>query len=461
MISNEMYFADGQIKEEDYEYGSFTQSKMFHNNVRCSSCHNPHSGKLRLSGNNLCLSCHKPVYNLPEHHFHKSDTDAAQCINCHMVVHTYMGVDHRRDHSFRVPRPDQSVKYGTPNACTGCHANQSSVWAAEKIEEWYGPVRKYHFSDDLIPGSLLNGDSEFHLVKLLGDTTQPEIARATAANYLSSIQTMNSAGALLKAIKDQKPLVRYHSIRALENYPPDLWVQKVYPLLTDKVRAVRVAAADLYHRLPPDQIPASWKAAYTAADAENQAFLQYQTDFSVGNVMMADYKMQAGAYDEAIRYYTRGLDKDSLMNYARLNLSAAYNTLGKNPEALKTLEDAALIDPFNDQVFYNLGLLQYEMGGITPALESFQKAANMGSTNPGLYYNYGLLLQQQGKIKEAEKILLRGFGLNPQAPNINYALAFFYMQQKLPQKAMEHARALKAVDPQNPEYQELFHSMGL
>src|SRR5688572_4295950 len=48
VISNEFYFADGQIREEDYEYGSFAQSKMFHNNVRCSSCHNPHSGKLKL-----------------------------------------------------------------------------------------------------------------------------------------------------------------------------------------------------------------------------------------------------------------------------------------------------------------------------------------------------------------------------------------------------------------------------
>ena len=461
VISNEMYYADGQIKEEDYEYGSFTQSKMFHNNVRCSNCHNPHSGKLRLTGNNLCLSCHKPVYNLPEHHFHKSDTDAAQCINCHMVVHTYMGVDHRRDHSFRVPRPDQSVKYGTPNACNGCHANQTPQWAAEKIQKWYGPVRKYHFSDDLIPGSLLNGDSEFHLVKLLGDTTQPEIARATAAYYLSDVQTMNSANALLKSIGDQKPLVRYHAIRALEDFPPDIWVGKVYPALTDKVRAVRIAAGDLYHRLPADALPATAKETFIAADHENKAFLRNQTDFAVGNVMMADYQMQAGSYDGAIAYYRRGLDKDSLMNYARLNLSAAYNAVGRNQEALKTLEDAALIDPFNEQIFYNLGLLQYEMGAIDQALVHFQKAVQLGSSNPGLYYNYGLLLQQQGKLKEAERMLLKGYGLNPQAPNLNYALAFFYVQQKLPLKAVVHARALMLVDPQNPDYQELFSALGL
>lgn len=461
VISTEMYFADGQIKEEDYEYGSFTQSKMFHNNVRCSNCHNPHSGKLRLTGNNLCLSCHKPNYNTEAHHFHQPETEGAQCINCHMVTRTYMGVDHRRDHSFRIPRPDQSVTYGTPNACNGCHAKETPGWASAKVKEWYGPVRKYHFSDDLIPGSLLDKNSEAHLVKLLADTTQPEIARATAASYLSNIQTMKGAEALLNAIKDRKPLVRYHAIRGLENYPPDLWVQKVYPALTDQVRAVRIAAADLYHRLPAEALPAASKESYISADLENRAFLANQTDFAVGNVMMADYKMQAGSYDEAIRYYTRGLDKDSLMNYARLNLSAAYNTQGKNQEALKTLEEAALIDPFNDQVFYNLGLLQYEMGAIGPALESFQKAVNLGSGNPGLYYNFGLLLQQSGKLKEAEKILQKGYALNPNATNINYALAFFYLQQELPLKAVVHARALYAADPRNPDYQELFRSLGM
>jgi tetratricopeptide (TPR) repeat protein len=34
---------------------------------------------------------------------------------------TYMEVDPRRDHSLRVPRPDLSVQFHTPNACTGCH----------------------------------------------------------------------------------------------------------------------------------------------------------------------------------------------------------------------------------------------------------------------------------------------------------------------------------------------------
>ena len=461
IISNDFHFADGQIRDEDYEYSSFAQSKMFHKEVRCSNCHNPHSGKLVAVGNNLCMSCHAPRYNKEEHHFHKINTEGAQCISCHMPVKTYMGNDHRRDHSFRIPRPDQSIVFETPNTCTSCHKDKPNTWAAEAIKKWYGPKRTYHFSDDLLPGSKLTDKSEIHLVKLLSDTLQPEIARATAVHYLGNIQTQQSADALVRALKDKKPLVRYHAVRSLENFPPDVWISDAQNNLTDKVRAVRIAAADLYHRLPPEAIPASARNSYAAADAENKKYLQYQTDFAVGNVMLADYHLQGGDHINAIIHYVRGLKKDSLMNYARLNLASSYNSVGKNSEALSELNAAAAIDPKNERIFYNLGLLHYEMGNAPQAMESFQQSVRLNSTNPSLYYNYGLLLQQQGNVKEAEQILLKGYSLSPQAININYALAFLYANQNMMQRARAHAEVLRKMDPNNPDYQGLFKSLGI
>lgn len=460
IIDAEYYYADGQIKEEDYEYSSFAQSKMFHKEVRCSNCHNPHSGKRLAEGNALCMSCHEPKYNTEQHHFHKINTEGAQCINCHMPMKTFMGNDHRRDHSFRIPRPDQSIVWDTPNACTSCHKDKSNTWAADAIKKNYGPTRAYHFSDDLLPGSELTDKSEKHLLKLLADTLQPEIARATAVYYLGNIPTQQSANALIEALKDKKPLVRYHALRALDNFPPQIWQSVAYQNLTDKVRAVRIASADLYHTVT-EVLPASVRNAYAAADAENKKYLQYQTDFAVGNVMLADYHLQGGDHLNAIIHYVRGLKKDSLMNYARLNLSATYSAAGKNSEALKTLKDAAAIDPKNDRVFYNLGLLYYEMSDIPSAMESFKKSVQLNSSNAGLYYNYGLLLQQQGKQKEAEQILLKGYAMNPQAININYALAYLYTNQNLVQKARVHAEVLRRLDPNNPEYQGLFKSLGM
>jgi predicted CXXCH cytochrome family protein len=450
-INSEFYFADGQINEEDYEFASFTQSKMFHNNVRCSNCHNVHSGKLKISGNNLCLSCHNRKYDNESHHFHAMNTEGSQCVNCHMQQKTYMGIDHRRDHSFRLPRPDQSVRYGTPNACNSCHKEKTAKWAMDVVIKNYGPKRPYHFSDDLIPGSRLDEGSEMQLVKLSADTSQPEIARAAAAGYLGNIISQNSANALLLLLNDPKPMVRYNALRSLENFEAAVWQTEAVKCLTDKVRAVRIAAADLYHR-----IPGYHSEDYSKANEENVKFLNYQTDFPVGNVMLADYEMQSGDYINAIVHYLRGLAKDSLMNYARLNLSAAYNSAGKNQEALKTLNDAAEVDPQNERIFYNLGLLHSEMGNNELAINNFSKSQRLGSKDPHLYYNHGILLQQMGRMNEGEKVLLKGIALSPEASNLNYALAYLYMNKHEEEKARKYVETLKRNDPDNPDYQEYF-----
>ena len=139
-----LYEPDGQILEEDYEYGSFLQSRMYARGVRCSNCHEPHSIELRAEGNAVCTQCHSPAgnpefptlrladYDDPAHHFHPPGTPGAECRACHMIERTYMGIDARRDHGFRVPRPDLAAT-GAPNACTDCHADRPAAWAAEEI----------------------------------------------------------------------------------------------------------------------------------------------------------------------------------------------------------------------------------------------------------------------------------------------------------------------------------------
>ncbi len=76
-----LYFADGQILEEVYVYGSFSQSKMHMRDVRCSDCHDVHSGKRIKEGNDLCLQCHQAdIYDTRDHHFHKKRGEAGEPI---------------------------------------------------------------------------------------------------------------------------------------------------------------------------------------------------------------------------------------------------------------------------------------------------------------------------------------------------------------------------------------------
>lgn len=459
--SIEHFHADGQINDESYIYTSFLQSKMFHRNVACSNCHNPHSGKILRPANELCMQCHSKTYDNPSHTFHPAGSSGSDCKSCHMPGKMYMGNDLRHDHSFRVPRPDLTVKFGTPNACNNCHNNKTSQWAAEAVANWYGAVRKYHFSEDLIPGSKLDQVSEGHLIKLLGDTSVPNIIRATAAHYLGSITTQTSLQALIKCLIENDAHIRYRALRSLSNFPSTDWLNATGPLLADKVRAVRMAAADLFITVPSQQVPAQYSQSFSSARQELQSYLSYQADFSVGNLMIADHYLRLQDYYNAEKFYLRGLKKDSMMNLARLNLSTVYNAQGNNDKALQVLETAAKIDPKNDRVWYNMALLRNEMNDRTAAEKAFAKAVELKTTNPRVYYNYGLLLTENGKFKEAEAVLLRGIATDPALAELYYALTFVYIKSNDPVKARQTGMKLKQLDPNNPSYLELYRNLGI
>ena len=456
----EHFHADGQVDDEDYIYTSFLQSKMFSKGVKCTDCHNPHSTKLKRIDNQTCTKCHVPAnFDTPKHTFHPMGSKGASCISCHMPGKIFMGNDFRHDHSFRVPRPDLSVKYGTPNACNNCHKDKSDKAMAEAIVKWYGPKRKYHFADDLIPGSQLNTNSEAHLAKLINNKTTPDIIKATAAFYLGSVSTQSSLNTLLACLKSKDAQLRYRSLRSLSNFPPQSWIESVAPLLSDKVRAVRIAAADLYITVPKEQIASQYYEAFDKAHQELKNYLVYQTDFSVGNIMLADYYLKMQDYNNAELFYNKGLKKDSQMNYAWLNLSSAYNAQGKNELALKALESALKNDKNNERIYYNLALLYNEMNNKPAAEKSFAKAVSLKSQNPRVYYNYGLMLNANQKYKEAETVLQKGIAINPNAPELYYALTFVYMQSNNFAKAQQAATILKQLDPANPNYQQLFNNL--
>ncbi len=241
LLNVPVYHADGQIRDEDYVYGSFLQSKMFHNGIRCSDCHNPHSANLIHTGNQVCTSCHQhPAgkYDSESHHHHKSGTAGAACVNCHMPATTYMDVDSRRDHSFRVPRPDLSLSLNTPNACTGCHLGIASedqsaavhtpnayldlITAVERGDEdaentlrkidremvsatdkWYpaetSPIKTAYYADlSDAQTAILNDTSdaesaEAALIELAKGVRNPALFRATALDVLALPTTDESS----------------------------------------------------------------------------------------------------------------------------------------------------------------------------------------------------------------------------------------------------------------------------
>ena len=248
-----LFEADGKMVGEVYNYQAFRQSKMFSRGVTCSDCHDPHSLKLRAEGNAVCTQCHQAAtYDTAAHHHHAEGTPAGQCASCHMPERTYMVVDRRHDHGFRVPRPDLSVRFGVTNTCNDCHADQTPTWAADAVERWYGPEREGFQTWTPAFDAVRRGAPEAGelLRQLAAADSTPSVARATALEELGPYLTEATVPAFTTALKDSDPLVRLGALRGLRPLPPQAAWQLASPLLDDPVRGVRIEAAGLLADVP-------------------------------------------------------------------------------------------------------------------------------------------------------------------------------------------------------------------
>ena len=450
-----LYHSDGQILDEVYVYGSFVQSKMYANGIKCSDCHNPHTTKLKAIGNALCLQCHEPKYNSPDHHFHPVKSDGSSCINCHMPGKYYMVNDFRRDHSFRVPRPDQSLKFDTPNSCNGCHTDQTIEWAAEAVVQWYGPERAFHFSDVLSPAHEDPENQEEQLIELLDNQSQPFIARATAVEYLGRIPSEKATLRLIAALGDPEPLVRATAINQLTVLPPQHRFEMFTPLLNDTIRAVRVAAANGLAEVPLNQMDSSYRDAYQNAVNEFLASLNVRSGFASGQLMLGQYLDRSGQMPNAEKAYLRALEIDSLFNPARVNLAGLYNRQRRNAEAMDLYKVVLELEPDYGYGYYSMGLLLAEESRLEEAVVFLEKGAKMEQTNSRIFYNWALALNQLQRFEEAELAFKQGLDTQPDSEPLRYALAVFLLQQKRIEEASDEIDQLLERNPEVPDYEQL------
>ncbi|MEX2026610.1 MAG: hypothetical protein WEH44_04905, partial [Pirellulaceae bacterium] len=381
-LSEATYHADGQILDEVYEYGSFTQSKMYHKNVRCSDCHDPHSLKLKFSGNQICTSCHQhPIakYDTPAHHNHKPGSAAAQCVNCHMPATSYMDVDPRRDHSFRIPRPDLSVAFGTPNACTGCHVRDTKLvpevrpksptanrpveyadwlregregnqlvkqelarldaWSEAALQRWFprGLKRGAHFTAALVAARRQAPDALPRLVELLADRTQPAVARGTAAMELGAyvhpgLKTDDEPiAALVKSLADRDAQVRAAAATSLAGANADV-LGKALPLLKDPLRLVRTRAALTLSELPADALRRDEPIWLKQGTEELLAGASFDNDRAGGHLLRGTVLENQGRLAEAQEEYEIALKLEPLNAAPKSTFARLFDRLAEREQ---------------------------------------------------------------------------------------------------------------------------------
>jgi predicted CXXCH cytochrome family protein len=440
------YHADGQVEGEVYEWGSFLQSRMYRSGVRCSDCHNPHTAKLYAPGNALCVRCHEPTRFDVEAHSHHAAGKAPLCIDCHMPAATFMQIDQRRDHSIRIPRPDHSVLFGTPNACNGCHAKKSASWARDAVANWFPASQKRaHFVDALARDRQGALDAPSALRQLALDVGVPAIARATALERLGTYPTEKSVQTLRTALASSEPLVVYGAVLGVAELPPQQRVALLLPALEHRLRAVRIAAAKALASVPIAELPAGASAALERAFGEVEQSFAVSASRAETHVEWSAFELARGKLSEAEAALKTALRLQPCLAEAYLNLADLERQRGDETAAQRALRDALTCNPLNAAAHHALGLWLVRAHRPNDALVSLKKAVELLPTDPRFSYVLAVAIAGSGDRDGAIRVLEATLKNRPNDANALQALSGYLRDAGQIERASEVRQRLDAL----------------
>ena len=460
LLDEGLYFADGQILDEVYVYGSFLQSRMYRAGVTCTDCHNAHSAKLVTGANpnDVCAQCHLPTkFNVVEHAGHAPEQ--AACVDCHMTSRTYMVVDDRRDHSFRVPRPDLTAAIGTPNACTNCHADLEPAAAAAAIDGWRGPDagKRTHYAKAI--AAARHGFANEQLREVVRSDDYPGIVRATAVSLLAQPFGSNEFLLLESELGSPDPLVRIAALRQVRELPAEMRMRLPGArLLADPVRGVRVEAASAYAGLS-DLLPLEEARAFGAAAAVFRSAYAFLANRPDALIALATFEGDEGDITKAVRLYEQALRIEPRAVTARANLADVFRSLGEEARAEGLLLDGLELDENNAALRHALGLSYVRSGRPEEALVELRRAAELAPDNPRFAYVLAIALNSLAQPTEALSILREAHSRFDGDFDISMALATVLRDGGDQEGALEVASALARRHPEDQNVAALVRSL--
>lgn len=459
LLTAPLYHADGQQRDEVYTWGSFLQSRMHAKGVTCSDCHEPHGGKLRAaSPDAMCLACHAAErFAVSAHHLHAAGSRGASCVACHMPATTYMVVDPRRDHGFRVPRPDLSATLGTPNACQGCHADRTPQWAASAIEAARGKERKgfQRFAETLDAARRNHPAAETMLVVLVADPAAPAIARATAMRELAPHVSRQAYAALEAGARSTDALVRMAALDGVGGYPPEARARIAGPMLEDKVRAVRMAAGLALADVSDTMLGATRLAARASALEEYAAAQRYAAERPESRLNLGLLAQRQGNAPMAEQHYRGAIALAPDFAPAYVSLADLMRAQGREEEGEGMLRDGLRHAPANADLHHALGLSHVRRQRYAAGLAALAQAARLAPDIARYQYVYAVALHDRGKPREAVKVLEAALRRNPVDRDLLTVLAQYEARQGRRDAALAHARRLVALAPDDRGLREL------
>ena len=484
--TEDYYYSDGQIREEDYEFASFQGSKMAHAGITCLDCHNPHSMKNLVTGNQLCLRCHgggradAPKIDPVAHSHHqvhgyatngvpledfigsydsKQVTETGgECINCHMPQTPYMQRHWRHDHGFTSPDPLLTKQFGIPNACNRCHQDKSADWALEASVKWYGAALDNPRRQRAQTFARANKGDETAVPGLLGVLHDDPVPywRAAAANALAQWSGAPGVTAgLLQQLANTNALVRTKAAQALDQAAQSqdaAVLEALRARLQDPIRSVRLAAAwGLRTELKPAD----------PVTAELETYLNLNADQPAGQLQLGVYALDRGSAEAALPHYEKAVQWDAYSGAARRELAVVDSLLNRPADAVKALQEAVRLSPREAQYQFELGLAWNEAGDLAAAQSAFETAVKIAPKLAPAWYNLGLARAAAGQPDTAIAALLQAEAANPADARAPYARATILVRQGKYADAKKAAQRAVEIRPDFPEARELLNRLSV
>jgi predicted CXXCH cytochrome family protein len=459
----DLFYPDGQIRDEDFELTAFMGSKMHAAGVRCLDCHEPHGAKVRIPGNNLCMVCHAapappaPKIDLATHSHHKPGEKGDNCVDCHMPQTVYMQRHSRHDHGFTIPDPLLTKELGIPNACTRCHADKGLDWNIEAVEKWYGARMNRPTRDRARILARAHGvePSPPEPVLALLKTETNGFWRAVAAGFLRRwANDPKVVAALVAGSHDPDSRVRAVSVRALDHAgnPPGPAIEPALKeRLEDSSRQVRVDAAWALHATLDTN---------SLAGRELLHFLDVVGDQPGGALQRGVWELDRGDLPSAMACFRRALTWDT--NSAPLHnaLAVGLSMEGQSQAAVEALQTACRLAPREAEYAFKLGLALNEVGKVPEACEALTRATRLDPQFARAWYNLGLAQHALGQAEAALESLSRAESLDQDSPQPPYARATILAQLGRTAEARNAARRALELQPTHAEAAALLRSLG-
>ncbi len=461
-LRENLYHPDGQIQDEVYVYGSFIQSKMYHNNVRCSDCHDVHSTKIKFQGAALCTQCHtQQTYDTPKHHKHKPFGKGASCVDCHMPQKTYMIIDPRRDHSIRIPRPDLSIQDNTPNACINCHTDKTKRWAADAFKKWYPKIKpKQHPYAHAFNLARQNKPQALPLLqKVLANKNIPNIARASTLNYLAQYPSPQATQAIVQGLKDTSPLVRLASVQNIQNLNPQQKFAVAKHLLSDPIKAVRLYAASALASTPKKLLTPKIAQKLKVAIDEYLQMQQTNIDTPFAHVNLGIHYTALAQFQTAIKAYQQAIALDPLQIRAYINLADIYRQQKNETRTQQTLKTAIKQMPKNPLIYQTLAFSYIRTKQTDKALTLLKKSAQLAPKQPRFAYVYSIALDNTGNTPLAINQLIHSHTKNTDDPDTLRLLIQYLLKTRQYPQALQYAKILKRITPQDQNLLNLIRQL--